>query len=86
MSLLMMIAFALAQWLLSAKYRKLRWIPLCMLLIGFAACTWIYFVGAGSSSASVIAENRYFAKFMAENMIWGVVGCALGHSVARWMK
>jgi len=86
MRLLVMIAFALAQWLLSAKQRKLRWIPVFMLFIGFAVCAWIYFAGTGSGSASVIAENRYFALFLAEYFTVGLAGCVAGHLIATISK
>ena len=42
-------------------------------------CFVVYFGKFGSNSSSVIAENQYFATFLAVPLIAGLAGCVLGH-------
>lgn len=86
MRLIGLVLFALIQGVLSVKKRKLQWVPAGILVTGLAVCAVIYWAETGSASPSVVTENRYFAVFMAENLIIGVIGCALGHWLARWRQ
>lgn len=69
----------LLQWFLSAKIKKIKYLPLFLLVAGLIFCFVVYFGKFGSNSSSVIAENQYFATFLAVPLIAGLAGCVLGH-------
>lgn len=69
----------LLQWFFSTKLKKIKYLPIIMLAAGLIFCVVIYFGKFGSNSSSVIAENQYFATFLAVPLIAGLAGCVLAH-------
>ena len=81
-------AFGLLQFVLSRKSKSgiLRYGLMCALAAGLLVCAIIYFGFTEGASQSVIVENRTFALFMAEMLISGVGGCAIGHMLGKPRK
>lgn len=69
----------LLQWFFSTRLKKIKFLPLIVLAAGLIFCIAIYFGKFGSNSSSVIAENQYFATFLAVPLIAGLAGCISGH-------
>lgn len=61
-----------------AKNPVIKCIPTGLLIVGLLFCL-ITYIGVGElQSASVIAENQAFAKFLAIHMAVGLIGCVTG--------
>ena len=61
-----------------AKNSVIKSIPTGLLTIGLLLCLIMYMSVEELPSASVIAENQTFAKFLAVHMVVGLIGCMAG--------
>jgi len=69
-----------------AKNSMIKSIPAALLIVGLLFCLTVYFGFFGISSASVIAENQAFAKFLAVHLAVGLAGCVGGAAFACLRK
>ena len=68
---------------LKAKNPVIKSIPTGLLIVGLLFCL-ITYIGVGElQSASVIAENQAFAKFLAVHMAVSLIGCVTGAVLSK---
>jgi len=77
--------FFVLQSLLSNKIRNpvVKSIPAGLLILGLLFCLILYIGIGGPASASVIAENQSFAKFLSIHVAAALAGCAAGAVFAK---
>lgn len=76
----------LIQWFLSAKVKRIRYLPAGVIAIGMLLLLILCFGKWGSGSPSVISENRYFAAFIGKPLGAALFGCVAGHLASIFRK
>jgi len=79
------IIFCVVQFLILSKVKKywIRWIPIGITFISLLFCFILYLNVFGPNSQSVIAENQYFALFLAIPFSAAFIGCLLGGIICK---
>lgn len=77
--------FCIIQFWILRKLKKawIRWIPIGITFISLLFCFILYLNVFGPNSQSVIAENQYFALFLAIPFSAAFIGCLLGGIICK---
>ena len=77
--------FCIIQFCILRKLKRvwIKWIPIGTTVISLLFCFILYLNVFGTNSQSVIAENQYFALFLAIPFSAAFIGCLLGIIICK---
>ncbi len=80
--------FCVLQFLISNKVKKtwVKWVPIGITVVGLLFCLVTYLSALWTLSPSVIAENQYFALFLAVPFSTGFLGCLFSIFITKLLN